>query len=139
MAQSGDYLSLLHVLLAHGADLVAGVAVFRAGGGLSTHQLGLVTQGGQGLGAGVGIVLAVQGHGGGIGPDAGALAGSGGGDLAGNSGGDLLHMAGVTAAGEGSLGGLHRSPAGKRRQRLWISGKSCIHDYNCRQVIWISR
>ena len=69
-----------------------------------------MTQGGQGLGAGVGVVLALEGHRGGIGPDAGALAGSGGGDLAGNSGGDLLHMAGVTAAGEGSLGGLVAGP-----------------------------
>ena len=69
-----------------------------------------VAQGGQSLGAGVGIVLAVQGHGGGIGPDAlGGAAGLGG-DLAGNSGGDLLHMAGVTAAGEGSLGGLVAGP-----------------------------
>ena len=186
MAQSGDNLTLLHDLLAHGAHLVAGVAVFRAGGGLRTHQLGLVAQGGQGLGlgirvgpalqrhrggvrpdagalaaglgghlaghrsgqrlgmasvtgagkdslgseagpgphrlapgvaqggqglgAGVGVVLALEGHRGGIGPDAGALAGSGGGDLAGNSGGDLLHMAGVTAAGEGSLGGLVAGP-----------------------------
>ena len=186
VAQSGDNLTLLHDLLAHGAHLVAGVAVFRAGGGLRTHQLGLVAQGGQGLGlgirvgpalqrhrggvrpdagalaaglgghlaghrsgqrlgmasvtgagkdslgseagpgphrlapgvaqggqglgAGVGVVLALEGHRGGIGPDAGALAGSGGGDLAGNSGGDLLHMAGVTAAGEGSLGGLVAGP-----------------------------
>ena len=69
-----------------------------------------MAQGGQGLGAGVGVVLALEGHRGGIGPDAGALAGSGGGDLAGNSGGDLLHMAGVTAAGEGSLGGLVAGP-----------------------------
>ena len=106
VAQSGDKLTLLHDLLAHGAHLVTGVAVFRAGGGLRTHQLGLVAQRGQDLGAGVGIVLALEGHRGGIGPDAGALTGSGGGDLAGNSGGDLLHMAGVTAAGEGGLGGL---------------------------------
>ena len=69
-----------------------------------------VAQRGQDLGAGVGIVLALEGHRGGIGPDAGALAGSGGGNLAGNSGGDLLHMAGVTAAGEGSLGGLVAGP-----------------------------
>ena len=110
VAQSGDNLALLHDLLAHGADFVAGVAIFRAGGGLSAHQLSLVAQRGQGLGAGVGIVLALEGHRGGIGPDAGALAGSGGGDLAGNSGGDLLHMAGVTAAGEGSLGGLVAGP-----------------------------
>ena len=69
-----------------------------------------VAQRGQDLGAGVGIVLALEGHRGGIGPDAGALAGSGGGNLAGNSGGDLLHMAGVMAAGEGSLGGLVAGP-----------------------------
>ena len=69
-----------------------------------------VAQRGQDLGAGVGIVLALEGHRGGIGPDAGALAGSGGGNLAGNSGGDLLHMAGVTAAGEGGLGGLVAGP-----------------------------
>ena len=69
-----------------------------------------VAQRGQDLGAGVGIVLALEGHRGGIGPDAGALAGSGGGNLAGNSGSDLLHMAGVTAAGEGGLGGLVAGP-----------------------------
>ena len=40
----GDDLALLDGLAAHGADLVAGVAVFRAGGGLSAHQLGLVTR-----------------------------------------------------------------------------------------------
>ena len=114
MAQSGDNLTLLHDLLAHGADLVAGVAVFRAGGGLSTHQLGLVTQGGQGLGAGVGIVLAFQGHGGGIGPDAlGGAAGLGG-DLAGDAGGQDLHMAGIPGAGEGGLGGAAAGPGPHR-------------------------
>ena len=82
-----------------------------AAAGPGPHRLAPgVAQGGQGLGAGVGVVLALEGHRGGIGPDAGALAGSGGGDLAGNSGGDLLHMAGVTAAGEGSLGGLVAGP-----------------------------
>ena len=110
VAGGGDDLALLHDLLAHGADLVAGVAVFRAGGGLSAHQLGLVAQGGQGLGAGVGIVLAVQGHGGGIGPDAlGGAAGLGG-DLAGDAGGQDLHMAGIPGAGEGSLGGAVAGP-----------------------------
>ena len=110
VAGGGDDLALLHDLLAHGADLVAGVAVFRAGGGLSAHQLGLVAQGGQGLGVGVGIVLAVQGHGGGIGPDAlGGAAGLGG-DLAGDAGGQDLHMAGIPGAGEGSLGGAVAGP-----------------------------
>ena len=114
VAQSGDNLTLLHDLLAHGAHLVAGVAVFRAGGGLSAHQLGLVTQGGQGLGAGVGIVLAFQGHGGGIGPDAlGGAAGLGG-DLAGDAGGQDLHMAGIPGAGEGGLGGAAAGPGPHR-------------------------
>ena len=114
VAQSGDNLTLLHDLLAHGADLVAGVAVFRAGGGLSTHQLGLVTQGGQGLGAGVGIVLAFQGHGGGIGPDALGGASGLGGDLAGDAGGQDLHMAGIPGAGEGGLGGAAAGPGPHR-------------------------
>ena len=114
VAQSGDNLTLLHDLLAHGAHLVAGVAVFRAGGGLRTHQLGLVAQGGQGLGAGVGIVLAFQGHGGGIGPDAlGGAAGLGG-DLAGDAGGQDLHMAGIPGAGEGGLGGAAAGPGPHR-------------------------
>ena len=110
MAQSGDDLALLHDLLAHGADLVAGIAVLGAGGGLSAYQLDLVTQGGQGLGAGVGIVLAVQGHGGGIGPDALGGASGLGGDLAGDAGGQDLHMAGIPGAGEGGLGGLVAGP-----------------------------
>ena len=114
MAQSGNNLALPHDLLAHGADLVAGVAVFRAGGGLRTHQLGLVAQGGQGLGAGVGIVLAFQGHGGGIGPDALGGASGLGGDLAGDAGGQDLHMAGIPGAGEGGLGGAVAGPGPHR-------------------------
>ena len=110
VAQSGNNLALPHDLLAHGADLVAGVTVLRAGGGLSAHQLGLVAQGGQGLGAGVGIVLAVQGHGGGIGPDALGGASGLGGNLAGDAGGQDLHMAGIPGAGEGGLGGAVAGP-----------------------------
>ena len=76
MAQSGDNLTLLHGLLAHGAHLVAGVAIFRAGGGLSVHQLGLVTGGGDDLALGDDFAadladliasVAVLGAGGGLG------------------------------------------------------------------------
>ena len=63
-----------------------------------------MAQGGQGLGAGVGIVLAVQGHGGGVRPDTGALAAGLGGHLAGHRSGQRLGMASVTGAGKDSLG-----------------------------------
>ena len=49
MARRGNNLALLHGLAAHGADLVAGVAIFRAGGGLGAYQLGLVAQSGDNL------------------------------------------------------------------------------------------
>ena len=49
MAQSGNNLALLHGLAADGADFVAGVAIFRAGGGLGAYQLGLVAQSGDNL------------------------------------------------------------------------------------------
>ena len=49
MAGGGDDLTLLDGLAAHGADLVAGVAVLRAGSGLRAHQLGLVAQSGDNL------------------------------------------------------------------------------------------
>ena len=45
----GDGLTLLDDLVADGADLVAGIAIFGAGGGLSAHLLGLVAGGGDGL------------------------------------------------------------------------------------------
>ena len=52
MTQSGDDLALLHGDAAGLADLVAGVAIFRAGGGLSAHQFGLVAGGGDNLALG---------------------------------------------------------------------------------------
>ena len=49
MAGGGDNLALLHGDAAGLADLIAGVAVLGAGGGLGTHQLGIVAGGGDNL------------------------------------------------------------------------------------------
>lgn len=37
------------------------------------------------------------------------------------------------------VGQHHRPPAGKRRQRLWVSTGSCIYPYRAGSLIWISR
>ena len=83
VTQSGNHLALLHRDAADLADLVAGVAVLGAGGILGTHQLRVVIGGGDDLGLGIGVLLALKSDLGGVGPNAIDLAGGLGGHLRG--------------------------------------------------------
>ena len=76
MTSGGDDLALLHGDAAGLADLIAGVAVLGAGGGLGSHQLGVVAGGGDDLALGDDFAadladliagIAVLGAGGGLG------------------------------------------------------------------------
>ena len=69
-----------------------------------------VASGGQRLGLGIRVGLALEGHRGGVRPDAGALAAGLGGHLAGHRSGQRLGMGRIIAAGEHGGGGLRSGP-----------------------------
>ena len=69
-----------------------------------------VASGGQRLSLGIRVGLALEGHRGGVRPDAGALAAGLGGHLAGHRSGQRLGMGRIIAAGEHGGGGLRSGP-----------------------------
>ena len=69
-----------------------------------------MASGGQRLGLGIRVGLALEGHRGGVRPDAGALAAGLGGHLAGHRSGQRLGMGRIIAAGEHGGGGLRSGP-----------------------------
>ena len=69
-----------------------------------------MASGGQRLGLGIRVGLALEGHRGGVRPDAGALAAGLGGHLAGHRSGQRLGMGRIIAAGERGGGGLRSGP-----------------------------
>ena len=73
-----------------------------------------VASGGQRLSLGIRVGLALEGHRGGVRPDAGALAAGLGGHLAGHRSGQRLGMGPIIAAGEHGGGGLRSGPGPDR-------------------------
>ena len=111
MAGGRDNLTLLDDFLAGLADLIAGVAVFRAGSFLRANDLGIVAGSLDFLGLRIGVGLALELHGSGVGADALLGAGRLGGHFIGDLRVNDFNMGLVVCAGEGRGSALQAGPS----------------------------